>query len=52
MDNIRFLIANNLVIKIRKIREKAKKMTINWEIYNIVICNIGKIKTVLFFKAK
>lgn len=52
MDDLRFLAAGNSVIEIKKILEKARKITINWGTRNTVIYNISKTKTMLFFKAR
>lgn len=52
MDNLKFLVAGNSVLKIRKILKKAEKMTLDWEMRNAVTWNISKTKTILFLKAR
>lgn len=52
MDDLGFLAAGNSAIEIRKILEKAGKMTLDWGKRNAVTDDIGKTKAVLFSKAK
>lgn len=50
-DDLRFLTAGSSVIEIKKVLEKAEKITLDWGTYNAVIYNISKTETILFFKA-
>lgn len=52
MDNLGFLIASNFVIKIKKLLEKARKIILDWGIYNAINYNISKTKAILFFKTR
>ena len=52
IDDLGFLTAGNSVMEIKKILEKAGKITINWETRNAVIYNINKTEAMLFSKAR
>lgn len=46
MDDLRFLLTSNSIIKILKILKKAGKITLDWKISNTVIYNISKTKAI------
>ena len=52
MDDLGFLVADNSIIEIKKIREKAGKITLNWGICNATTYDISKTEAILFFTAK
>ena len=52
IDDLGFLAAGNSIIEIKKILEKAEKITLNWRTHNAVIYDISKTKAMLFSKAK
>ena len=52
MDDLGFLTAGNSVMEIKKIQEKAGKITIDWRAYNAITYNISKTKAMLFSKAR
>ncbi len=52
MDDLGFLAAGNSVIEIRKILEKAEKITLDWGRRNAITYNIGETEAVLFSKAR
>ena len=52
MDDLGFLSAGNSIIEIKKILEKAGKITLNWGMRNAVIYDISKTKAMLFSKAR
>ena len=51
INNLDFIIANQLFNKIAKTFKKTKKIILKWEMNNAVTYNISKIGVVLFFKA-
>lgn len=52
MDNLGFLAAGNSVIEIKKILEKARKITLDWITRNLIAYDISKTEVILFFKAR
>lgn len=52
MDNLGFLATANYVIKIKKILEKARKITLDLKICNAVTCDINKTKVILLSKVR
>ena len=52
MDDLGFLAAGNSVVEIKKILEKAGKITLNWGSRNAVTYDIGKTEAMLFSKAR
>ena len=52
LDDLRFFIAGNSAIEIKKLLEKARNITLDWEMCNTVTYYISKIKVILFFKAR
>lgn len=52
MDDLGFLAAFNLVVEIKKLLEKARKITLEWETRNAVTYNINKTEAMLFSKAR
>lgn len=52
MDNLEFLVASKSMLKIKKLLEKARKITLDQRIRNAIIYDISKMKTILFFNAQ
>ncbi len=52
MDDLGFIAAGNSIIEIKKILEKAGKITLSWGTRNAVTYDISKTEAMLFFKAK
>lgn len=45
-DLVFFLLASNFVIKIKKLLEKARKITLDWRKRNAITYNINKIEVI------
>lgn len=52
MDDLRFLVAGESVLEIKKSLEKAGKIALNWAADHAVTYDIGKTEAVLFSKAR
>ena len=52
MDDLGYLAAGHSVIEIKKILEKAGKITLNWGTHNAVTYDISKTKAMLFSKTR
>lgn len=51
-DNLVFLVASNSFIEIKKLLEKARKITFDWGTHNAITYDINKIEAILFLKAR
>lgn len=51
MDNLGFLVAGTSILEIKKLLEKARKITLDWGTRNAVTYDISKTEAILFSKA-
>lgn len=51
LNNFGFFIVSKFMLKIEKLLEKIRKITLDWGTCNAITYNISKIKAILFFKA-